>query len=100
MKNAYFTLRENGNEECPNMGTIGIEYWGKLEHNGMEFYNKIREVILTHFDIADELVTIVDDIEFHLIFNSNYIPFCHPMEFTVEVDGEDYACSIEQTFLY
>ena len=91
---AYFTLRENGNEECPNMGTIGIEYWGKLEHNGMEFYNKIREVILTHFDIADELVTIVDDIEFDLVFNS------YPMEFTVEVDGEDYACSIEQTFLY
>jgi|TARA_B100001094_G_scaffold148754_1_gene144059 hypothetical protein len=94
MEKAYFTLRENGNEECPNMGTIGIEYWGKLEHNGMEFYNKIREVILTHFDMADELVTIVDDIEFHLVFNS------YPMEFTVEVDGEDYACSIEQTFLY
>ncbi len=60
----------------------------------MEFYNKIREVILTHFDMADELVTIVDDIEFELVFNS------YPMEFTVEVDGEDYACSIEQTFLY
>jgi hypothetical protein len=94
MEKAYFTLRERCNEECPNMGTIGIEYWGKLEHNQMEFYNKIREVILTHFDIADELVTIVDDIEFHLVFNA------YPMEFTVEVDGEDYACSIEQTFLY
>jgi hypothetical protein len=94
MQKAYFTLREKDNEECPNMGTIGVEHWGKLEHNKAEFYNKIREVILTHFDIADEYLTIVDEIVFHLVYNG------YPRDFKVEVFDKVYECSIEQTFLY
>ena len=94
MNIAYFTLREKNNEECPNIGTIGIEHWGKLEHNPIVFYNKIREALLNQFDCSDEELTIVDDIVFHLVFNA------YPMDFEVEVDGEVYECSIEQTFLY
>ena len=40
MEKAYFTLRENGNEECPNMGTIGIEYW--VNQNTMEWSSIIK----------------------------------------------------------
>lgn len=94
MKTTYFTLREKNNEECPNMGTIGIEHWGKLEHDKNGFYNKIREAIMNHFDCNDEELVICDDIEFHLIFNA------YPMDFKIEVDGEPQECSIEQTFLY
>jgi len=94
VQTAYFTIREKDNEECPNVGTIGIEYWDKSEHNPITLYNKIREALLTHFDVTDDCLTIFNGIEFHLIFNA------YPMDFTVEVDGNVYKCSIEQTFLY
>ncbi len=94
MKVAYFTLRDKNNEECPNIGTISVEHWGELEHNKNGFYDKIRGALMDYHDCTDEALVIINDIEFHLVFNA------YPMDFKIEVDGQTHECSIEQTFLY
>lgn len=97
MKKAYFTLRELGNDDCPNIGTISVDYTvdNGLKPDQKQMNEKLIEAVESHFDATIQLVGIIQ-IDFESVFNSV------PQDFTVELIGEDlkYKCQIEQTFLY
>ena len=95
MEKVYFTLREVGNEECPNIGTIETLIKGANIVNDITVNNRVKEAIASHFDAE-----VIDCSKVDLTESYN----AYPVKFKVKLDvlevEEEIEIEVEQTWLY
>ena len=95
MKKIYFTLREVGNDECPNMGTVSAMIKGAIIVNDITSGLSVKEAIESHMDAE---VIDMSSVDLTQAYNA-----C-PVEFKVTINnnGEEQKIKIEaeQTWLY